>query len=256
MVVGEILKNKHFQIIINMNVQKESRPKIGIPLWVIGSGAGIGISYYAYFAEYLEYEVIILPPTHSIREDLDLLVLPGGADVITTRYNTAPLVTQGNSDPFKEYFDTYWLPEYIKQGTPIFGICRGFQSLNVYFGGNLREVYHNTNSSVEPGKEMHKVWGAGFFTQEQREKIMSLNLPSSFGVNSRHHQGLKIKDLGHGLVPLYLDSSKNTAMACVEAFAHSSLPIVGVQWHPEDLYDSFSYLIIDYLINSKKSIFQ
>lgn len=48
-------------------------------------------------------------------------------------------------------------------------------------------------------------------------------------VNSAHHQGLG--KLGKGLQVV----SRCPLDQCAEAICHESLPIIGVQWHPERL---------------------
>src|SRR5688500_2103657 len=67
---------------------------------------------------------------------LDALVLPGGADVTPNRYTWFPHPWTGNSNPFLETFDMHILHSLIGR-MPIFGICRGLQTLNVVLGGTL-----------------------------------------------------------------------------------------------------------------------
>src|ERR1035437_1697511 len=88
-------------------------------------------------AKYMQFanmfgDVHILTPTTPIQEDLDLLILKGGQDIDPLDYGQAPEFRLSNSNPYQEYFDKIMLPEYIKQKTPIFGICRGMQEINVF----------------------------------------------------------------------------------------------------------------------------
>ena len=69
-----------------------------------------------------------------------------------------------------------------------------------------------------------------------------------FPVNSSHHQG--IKTLGKGLVPVAYHGD------VIEAVAHSKLPIIGVQFHPERMCLSYKrddtvdgIKIFEYLLN-------
>lgn len=235
--------------------------KVGIPM-NFGPTCGIGSSYFTYFSETLEgivddgVEIILLPPNHSMKK-LNLLVLPGGADVLPSRYGGIPKTTQGYADPIKEYFDSYWLPKYISAGTPIFGICRGHQSLCAFFGGKLQETYHDTNDNNYPGKEMHKVYPNREMIELYKGSLFSEMIPrykmDAIGVNSRHHQGYSVRNSGD-MVPLLLDSTRLRSDAIVEAAAHPTLPIVSVQWHPEDLYDSFTSIVVEHLVSTQKSI--
>ena len=61
-------------------------------------------------------------------------------------------------------------------------------------------------------------------------------------VNSAHHQC--VKQLGKGLVPIQWCPEDNI----LEAFVHESLPILGVQWHPERIKSEFTTTSGDQLL--------
>lgn len=112
---------------------------------------------------------------------------------------------------------------YIEAGKPIMGICRGHQLLNIILGGTIVQhlenylehqpqeegqvIYHSTNA--EEGSLAYKFWGEEFET------------------NSYHHQA--INKLGDGLKATAFSNNGTI----IEAIEHESLPIIGVQWHPE-----------------------
>lgn len=118
-------------------------------------------------------------------------------------------------------------------GRPVFGICRGFQELNVAFGGSLRRDV----STPGRGLEHHAPEGTPFAAMFAHshpvrltpEGILAHALQTeSLSVNSVHYQG--VDRLGAGL--------RVEAVApdgLVEAFsAHvGDAPVLGVQWHPE-----------------------
>lgn len=91
--------------------------KIGILSTFDGERVGINKHYYKFFRQF--GYVSVLSYDEPVRDDLDLLVLCGGADVNPLRYGQTPLLTTDKPDPFKEYFDTIILPEYVKNKTPI-----------------------------------------------------------------------------------------------------------------------------------------
>ena len=51
-----------------------------------------------------------------------------------------------------EYFDTVMLQKYIDAGVPIFGICRGAQTMIAHFGGKLDQDYPQKYSSPNRGE--------------------------------------------------------------------------------------------------------
>lgn len=193
--------------------------KIGIVGTIRGDILGIPLSYAEYITYVLGGELIILSSTSSIQEDIDLLILPGGSDINPERYGEIPHFNTGSPDLLKEYFDNHHLPLYISKKIPIFGICRGLQTINVFFGGTLiQDMYHETNGKDDPYGPVHGI------------KSYAFDGRTSFKVNSRHHQA--IRAVGEGLIPLLKHSKDDT----IEAIQHRDLPIFAVQWHPEDLY--------------------
>lgn len=95
--------------------------KIGIPVWKVGENSlGSTVSYVEYAERF--GEVVLLSPEHEPKLDLDLLILPGGADVDPARYKQKPNWYTGKPDLIKEYFDRKYLPIYVANRVPILGI--------------------------------------------------------------------------------------------------------------------------------------
>lgn len=207
--------------------------KIGIVAWGTGENSfGVTKPYLNFFSDFGMVEMINPFDDFNIR-DLDLLVLPGGPDVNPVRYNTRPSVWTGKPCHFLEYFDTYVLPKYIAKGVPIFGICRGLQTLNVHFNGTLNQHINHEYSTKSRQEEVHSVYKPGL-PKNKHSCIQK--------VNSLHHQS--IKKLGQDLTILGVSDDNH-----VEAIVHDTLPIAAVQWHPEEIYDDFSTKIINELLN-------
>ena len=101
--------------------------KVGIVASVKNDMIGIPLSYAQYIKDYLGGEIILLSPTSSFHNEIDLLILPGGYDVNPMRYGEIPEYETSPPDIQKEYFDLYQLPLYISERIPIFGICRGLK---------------------------------------------------------------------------------------------------------------------------------
>jgi len=227
-----------------------TKKKIGLPFWKTGDNSIGSTLAYIMFAE--QYgEVVPLMPQHTIRTDLDLLILPGGPDINPLMYDENPGYYTSKPDLQKDYFDKVYLPQYIANGTPIFGICRGFQTLGILEGGKLHQnMSHETNKPEDPYKCVHAIqldninfWNWREFTNK-----------SVIQTNSRHHQAID----GRFLSDQFTVIGRHKDDGTIEMIAHNTLAISGIQGHPEDIYDNDTNNFIDNVINkliiTRKSI--
>ena len=150
----------------------------------------------------------------------DALVLPGGADIDPALFGEenrgSKLIERERDLRQLEILDLF-----VKAKKPVLGVCKGHQLLNVYFGGKLCQHI--------PEHEVHEWIGTD-------QAHMSRCLPdcflaeiyggTEFPINSAHHQAVIVPADGFNPIQWAPDG-------VLEAMVHESLPITGLQWHPE-----------------------
>ena len=152
--------------------------------------------------------------------ECDGLLLPGGADVDPALYNEELNGSLGVNDKL-DALQFGMLEKYCAARKPVLGICRGHQVINVFFGGSLWQHISSADAHAMIGSEeqFHTV----YFTEGSFLERMYSAHPV---VNSSHHQGVKL--LGEEL-EIIARADDGT----VEGIIHRTLPVTGVQWHPE-----------------------
>ena len=166
----------------------------------------------------------------QIVADLDGLVLQGGADVAPETYGEIPLKPEWKGDAVRDRYEIDLVREFVAQGKPVLGLCRGLQLINVAFGGTL---YQDIKTQVADAFN-HRNWeiyDQNFHMIDIKPGCALSGLyagATSAKVNSVHHQG--IKDLGSGLVA----EAYSTDDQVIEAVRATGKDyVVAVQWHPE-----------------------
>lgn len=205
--------------------------RVGIVGWKTGENSfGITVPYFNFVRKF--GEVVVLSP-RQIDSSLDLLILPGGPDISPHIYGQEPNLLNSNPDLLREDFFLNCLQTYINNGIPIFGICLGMQQLNVHFGGTLTQ--HRNCVYSTSGRD------------QLVEQLVFLDDTIKFPVkvNSLHHQYVMPKNLSEQFD--IIATSKEAGN--IEAFQHNSLPIAGVQWHPEEIFEHISTQLINSITN-------
>ncbi len=170
----------------------------------------------------------------SLLEACDGLLLTGSASNVEPHHYGGPASTPGTlHDANRDATTLPLIPRAVAAGLPVLAICRGFQEMNVAYGGTLHQQLHEVPGNLdhrddesqplevqygpahevllEPGGELEKIAGV-----------------SRLNVNSLHWQG--VQKLGRGLTV-----EARAADGVIEAFSvtGSSGFSMGLQWHPE-----------------------
>lgn len=180
--------------------------------------------------------VIILPLDNPNIEELlplcDGFLIPGGDDIDPKWYNESN--DEGLSkdiDPLLDEVDNIIIQYAVKNKVPTLGICRGVQSLAAFLDGSLHQDIAHDNLRHEFEDHKHMV------STMENTPLSSL-FPKEFLINSYHHQVVKKVPSNFVVTHRYQD--------VIEGIAHESLPIFGVQWHPERIESRESEIIFDY----------
>ncbi|MBN2260489.1 MAG: gamma-glutamyl-gamma-aminobutyrate hydrolase family protein [Clostridiales bacterium] len=192
----------------------------------------------------------------GIISKIDGLVLTGGGDIHPKFYNQSVKVGFGSNEKYRDEFEMKLLDKAIEKDIPVMGICRGFQLLNIYFGGTLIQdisKYHNTyiehtGLKLPKYEKIHKV-------HLVMDSIMKdIFREEMIGVNSFHHQIIdKVGD--------ELDVIATSEDGIAEAIVHKEMKhVFAVQWHPEmmaevhaEQYGLFWYFIEKINANKKST---
>ncbi|MET8411459.1 gamma-glutamyl-gamma-aminobutyrate hydrolase family protein [Streptomyces sp. NPDC005195] len=209
-----------------------SRPLIGVSTY-LESGARWGVweleavllpAGYPRLVQRSGGLAALLPPDEpsvaaSAVARLDALVVAGGPDVDPVHYDAERSPRTGPPTPRRDAWELALIRAALDAGTPLLGICRGMQLLNVALGGTL--VQHIEGHVKDVG-----VFGRHDVTPVPGTLYAEI-APESCAVPTYHHQA--VERLGQGLT-----ASAHAADGTVEAI---ELPrpdwVLGVQWHPE-----------------------
>lgn len=163
--------------------------------------------------------------------ELDGIVLQGGTDIAPQAYGEAP-IGRWLGDPLRDNLELLIIDIAMKLNKPIYGICRGAQILNVYFGGTLYQdipTQVQTTTQHRDGELYDQLTHE--ITLDANGFLFRLNEGRTRAfINSVHHQA--IKDLGKDLKVL----ARAKEDGLVEAFYWMGAAegrVMAVQWHPE-----------------------
>ena len=174
-------------------------------------------------------------------EELDGLVLMGGADVCPESYGEKALRPEWSGDRIRDDYEIALYRAFADAGKPVLGVCRGLQVINVAHGGTL---YQDLGTQA-PHALNHRNWAIYEHNCHATSFVPGTPLGELYRgttlvkTNSIHHQA--VKDLGRDLVvEAYSEPDR-----VVEAIrARNAGYVFAVQWHPE-FHDPDDHSLID-----------
>jgi putative glutamine amidotransferase len=175
----------------------------------------------------------LLSPS-DILDALDGVLFTGSPSNVEPFHYQGPASAPGTAhDPARDAVTLPLIRAAVDAGVPVLGICRGFQEMNVAFGGSLHQKVHEVGTFIDhreddtqpvevqygPAHAVHVLPGG---------VLAALGLPPQIEVNSIHSQG--IERLAPGLrAEALAPDGLIEAVSVVQGKAFA----LGVQWHPE-----------------------
>ena len=162
------------------------------------------------------------------------VLLPGSkADVDPQKYNADKRPETAPADQLRDAADELLLQDAYNLNKPIFGICYGLQSLNVWRTGTLvqhieSKVNHSAGSKVEIA---HSVVVAA--ESLLAKEIHSGHAETAVPVNSSHHQSAEV--VGDGLRAV-ARCQEDGVIEAIEGTQPEHY-VLAVQWHPERTFE-------------------
>jgi putative glutamine amidotransferase len=189
------------------------------------------------YAEAAGLLIPALPGLFHAREvapRIDGLLLTGTpSNLDPKRYGALAEDALGPFDPDRDEMTSELIAAMLDLGKPVFGICRGFQELNVAFGGTLRR-----DMAEHPDLLRHHA-PDGVSFEEMFDHIHPVRLEEdgilkraygrdALDIVSVHYQG--VEALGGGL--RVEARAPDGVIEAVSANVNGA-PVLAVQWHPE-----------------------
>ena len=135
------------------------------------------------------------------------------------------LISPGPGTPEAAGVSIEMIKYCAEEKIPLFGVCLGHQAIGVAFGATVSrapELLHGKTSQVT-----------------HQGKGVLINLPSPFTATRYHSLAIEKQTL-----PDEIEVTGSTDSGVIMAIAHKTLPICGVQFHPESVLTEHGYQMI------------
>lgn len=172
-------------------------------------------------------------PLREVLAGLDGLLLTGAVSNIEPHHYSDESSYEGNLlDPRRDATNLPLIPLAIEMGVPVLAICRGFQEVNVAFGGSLYQKVHEQPGFMDHRENKDDPLDVQYGPAHEVALVAGGLLATLAGdtravVNSLHGQG--VRRLGEGLVV-----EAQAPDGLIEAYRHDGPAfMLAVQWHPE-----------------------
>jgi len=198
--------------------------------------------YYSRAVEKCGGVPVILPITaelstlQQVSAKLDGLLLTGGGDIDPLHFGEEPVVGMGQITPERDYYELELTKIFLSDHKSVLGICRGMQVLNIAAGGTIwqdifTQLYHPVLKHNQQAPRPYPTHRVSILSDTLLSSIMGEH--KEIRVNSFHHQSVNKVAKGFRVNALAPDGIiEGIELASEELF------VLGVQWHPECMWES------------------
>lgn len=168
---------------------------------------------------------------------LDAVMLTGSPSNVEPHRYAGPASDPGTlHDAQRDATTLPLIPRLVAAGVPMLAICRGFQEVNVAYGGTLWQKIHEVDGHDDHREDHEAPLDEQYGPAHEIELVSGgllhgLAASDRLQVNSLHSQG--VQTLGRDL-----DIEARAPDGLIEAFRVRNAPAfaLAVQWHPEWKY--------------------
>jgi putative glutamine amidotransferase len=199
----------------------------------------VGEKYITALAEAADAVPVLVPAIGEVHledwlERFDGVLFTGSPSNVEPKHYQGPPSEPGTlHDPERDATTLPLIRAAVAAGLPLMGICRGFQEMNVAFGGSLWQKVHEVPGHFDHREDLQAPLEQQYAPAHEVELVDGGRLRALAGtarvkVNSLHSQG--VQRLGQGLV---VEAVADDGL--VEAFrvADAKEFAMAFQWHPE-----------------------
>ena len=164
----------------------------------------------------------------QIIDQLDGLIITGGADINPLWYKEEPRKELGSLVPSRDIYDLKLAKIAMEKKIPTVGICRGLQLLNVAHGGTLyQDIPSQRANYIKHNQNVGGSYGSHRAFIEKGSLLASILGKDTVLVNSFHHQAIK------DVAPIFkvVATAPDGIIEAIEAYPN--YPIMAFQFHPE-----------------------